>query len=190
MHRSRATPKLRAMRTAALGAVCAALLAACAPPGDDPFSRLTVYEPPSGEYRVRYLEPPWELVSSAGTTVFLRIQSNAMSVGGFEGGPGKYELVATVEPGTPAARIASERVAAVSRGELPLEGPRAVTTDADIVGQELLTQGDDAIERHFRYVYLPLDASRVLRLAFEATPSLDTSEVDAMIRLVSVGVAP
>ncbi len=160
----------------------------CAPSADDPFSRLSVYEPPTGEYRVRYLEPPWELLRSDGTTVALHIRSNAMIFGGVETGAAKFELTVTVESGTVESRIAAEQTALAGRGETLLEGPRAIRTSEGTDGQELLSRIESARtgERYFRYVYFPVDV-RVVRLAFEATPSLDTAEVDAMITATGIG---
>jgi hypothetical protein len=163
------------------------LVTACAPSGDDPFSRLDVVAPATNEYRVYYLRPPWELVSSEGTTSFLRIRSNRMVYGGIESGPGKYDLLVTVEPGTPASRVADEMRLAASRGETITAGPRSVTTNELVMGQELLTSVTLPEPQYFRYVYLPLDASRVVRLAFEATPNLESAEADAMIRMVGIG---
>ncbi|HEY8432028.1 MAG TPA: hypothetical protein VIL20_26810 [Sandaracinaceae bacterium] len=159
----------------------------CAPSGEDPRSRLSVYEPETGEYRLHYLEPPWELVEAEGTRVFLRIRSNAMVFAGLDGGPAKYELLATVEPGTPESRASAEASAAVARGETVTGGPREIEA-AGAVGRELLTQARVAVlDRNRRYVFLPLAGARVLRLAFDATPRLDTPEVDAMIDAVELG---
>lgn len=163
-------------------------LSACAPSADDPLSRLDVAGPETGEYRVRFLNPPWELVSVEGTTTFVRIQSNAM-MRGLEGGLGKYELTATLEPGTPDARIAAEAASAPSRGETVIAGPRSVENDDGVLGQELIAYETEPFERYYRYVYFPL-AGQVVRLAFEATPSLDNRETDAMIGHVGIGPEP
>ena len=167
----------------------AACAAGCAPSGDDPLSTLSVYEPESGEYRLRYLEPPWQLVRADGTSALVRIPSNSM-IFADDAGFTKYELAVTVEPGTIASRIAAERGAAQARGEVIVEGPREVTGDAGrALGQELLTRGSvGPITRNARYVVFQLDPARVVRLAFEATPSLDTPEVDAMLGAFGVGV--
>lgn len=160
----------------------------CAPSGDDPLSTLSVYEPDGGEYRLRYLSPPWQLVRAEGTTAFVRVLSNSM-IYADDAGLTKYELAVTVEPGTVAARIAAERDAAQARGEVIFEGPRAVLGDAGRAeGQELLTRRSAGpLIRNARYVFFPVDAARVVRLGFEATPSLDTAEVDAMIDAFGVG---
>jgi hypothetical protein len=150
---------------------------------------LSVYEPESGEYRLRYLDPPWQLVRSDGTSALVRIPSNSM-IFADDAGLTKYELAVTVEPGTIASRITAERGAAQARGELVVEGPREVLGDGGrAVGQELLTHGNvGPIARNARYVFFQVDAARVVRLAFEATPALDTPEVAAMIDAFGVGV--
>lgn len=164
-------------------------VAGCAPSADDPLSRLTTYAPPSGEYRLRYLEPPWELVSQRGTTVELRIPSNAMALAGIEAGPAKFELVASAEPGRPELRATDELRQARARGEEILGGAvREIETREGVRGSDLSTRHETAWgTRHRRIVYLPVDRDRVLRLAFEATPALDSREVDAMIAIVGIG---
>jgi hypothetical protein len=160
-------------------------LSACAPSADDPLSQLDTAGPLTGEYQLHYLAPPWELVSSEGTTTLIRVQSNGM-LSGVAAAPPKYELTATVEPGTPDARIAADAASAPSRGEMTVAGPRPVMNDTGIFGQELLTRETTPIERHYRYVYFPLGA-QVVRLYIESTPSLDTPETDEMIGHVVIG---
>ena len=165
-----------------------ACAAGCAPSGEDPLSTLSVYEPETGEYRLRYLAPPWELVRGEGTRALVRIPSNSM-IFADDAGITKYELAVSVEPGTIAARMAAERSAVQARGEEVVDGPRPITGDAGRAeGQELLTRGSvGPITRNGRYVFFQVDAARVVRLAFEATPSVDTPEVDAMIDAFGVG---
>jgi hypothetical protein len=185
--------RIRASRSARAVLVALASLGACAPgcapSGDDPLSTLSVYAPESGEYRLRYLEPPWQLVRSDGTSALVRIPSNSM-IFADDAGLTKYELAVSVEPGTIASHLAAERSAAQLRGEEIVEGPREVTGDAGrAVGQELLTRGSvGPITRNGRYVFFQVDAARVVRLAFEATPPVDTPEVDAMIDAFGVGL--
>jgi len=162
-------------------------LASCAPSGEDPASRLTWYGPETGEYRVGYLEPPWGLVDASGTSAFLRIESTLMATAGLDAGEGKFELNVTVEPGAPTERIERELASARARGEAILFGPRAVTLADGASGLELLTRRSDPIERYFRVVVAAVDGGRVVRLAFAATPPLDTAEVDAMIAQVEIG---
>ena len=187
--RARAQRQSAPVRSALLAV--ALVVTACAPSGEDPLTRLSTHAPPSGEYRVRYLEPPWELVSTSGTTAFLRIQSNAMAIAGIEGGAGKYELTVTVERGDPVTRANDELRAARGRGEEILgDGVRTVETDEGVVGAEVLSRGIDPLTmspRHRRIAFLPVDAARVVRLDFDATPELDTAEVDAMIAAIGIG---
>ena len=165
-------------------------LTACAPSGDDPASRLTFHAPETGEYRLGYLEPPWELVSASGTSALLRIPSNLMLATGLDAGEGKYDLSVTVEPGAAEARIEQELRMAAARGEEVSAGPRVVSLAGGVVGREILTQRSDPIPRSFRIVVAPVSGGRVLRLAFGATPSLDTAEIDAMIAQVEIGSTP
>ncbi len=168
-----------------------ACAAGCAPSGEDPRSTLSVYEPPGGEYRLRYLDPPWELVRAEGTSALVRVRSNAMIYAGPEAGPPKYDLAVTVEAGSVGARIAAEQTAARLRGETVVDGPRRVAADGGRVeGQEILTLGSfGPLARYGRYAFFPVDDGRVVRLAFEATPMLETPEVDAMIDQLGIGAS-
>ena len=64
---------------------------------------------------------------------------------------------------------------------------RAVALADGASGLELLTRRSDPIERYFRVVVAAVDGGRLVRLAFAATPPLDTAEVDAMIAQVEIG---
>lgn len=168
--------------------VLAACLLGCAPSGEDPLSRLSVYEPPGREYRLRYLEPPWELVRGDGTTAHLRIASSTMIFGGIDGGAGKYDLLATVEGGSVEASVTAELAAASRRGEEVVEPPRDVGAQGGAVGREIVTRGTiDELDRNRRYAFFAVPGGRVLRLFFDATPAVDTPEVDAMIAALGVG---
>lgn len=79
---------------------------------------------------------------------------------------------------------------AAARGEEVSAGPRVVSLADGVVGREILTQRSDPIPRSFRIVVAPVSGGRVLRLAFGATPSLDTAEIDAMIAQVEIGPTP
>lgn len=177
-------------RRTLLAMLTALAVVGCAPSAEDPLSRLSVASPETGEYRLRYLEPPWELVSQEGTTTVLRIASSRMIYGGAETGPGKYELTATVERGAPATRVEAEQRAAVGRGETVVAGPRTLQTREGVVGVELLTTVPGMDLTYRRVVFLPIDGASVLQLDFVATPELDTPEVDAMIATVGVGLEP
>lgn len=179
-----------APRVVAAAAVSIVLFG-CAPSGDDPASRLTTWEASDGDYRIRYLDPPWELVDEGVDFSFFRIQSNANLVGRLDGGPGKYELRVTTQRGDVPALMEAEVRAAISSGATIREGPRTASTLDGARGQELLTfELTLPIERHRRIVLFSLGSGRVLRLGFEATPDLDTPQVDAMIDQVGVGPLP
>lgn len=176
----------------ALSVLCTLVgLAACAPSGDEPRNRLETWESPSGEYRIRYLSPPWELAQEDVDYQLFRIRSNAELVGAVDGGPGKYELHVTTTAGAVPALMDAELRMAIAAGREIREGPRGIETREGINGMELLTfEPTVPIERYRRIVLLPLSAGRVLRLGFEATPDLGTREVDAMIDEVGIGEVP
>ena len=167
------------------------LLAGCAPSADDPRSRLDTWEAESGEFRIRYLRPPWEISEAEGDSLFLRIQSNANLAGGVDGGPGKFELRATVDSGDIETLVGAEER---RLRRLPAEirdGPRDVSTLEGVEGREVIAfENGDPYERFHRVAFFPLSGRRVLRLAFEATPNLETPEVDAMIAQVGIGATP
>ena len=100
-------------------------------------------------------------------------------------------LVTTVGGALPALMDAEVR-AARAAGRTILEGyPPEIGTLEGVRGPQLLTfEPTLPIERYRRIVLFPLVSGRVLRLAFEATPDLDTPEVDAMIAQVGIGAAP
>lgn len=163
-------------------------LAACAPSADDPVNRQTEWRPPSRDYVVRYLDPPWEIARELDEGVMLRIQSNAMSVAGVEGGPGKFELSVTPEPGIPPTRANAERASYAAMGHVIVAEPRMITTQQGVTGIEFVTRRqDERLTINHRVVYLPLDTGRVLRLEFQSTPAVDSAEVTEMIRLVGIG---
>jgi len=162
--------------------------AACAPSADDPASRLDLWSSPSGEFRVHYLQPPWELAEDGPAPLF-RIRSNAENAGAVDGGPGKYELRVSAVSGAVPALMDAEVRAAAGGGRTIREGPRAVSTSEGVRGLELITfEPTIPIERYRRTALLPLPSGLTLRLAFEATPDLDTPEVDAMIAETEIGV--
>jgi len=166
------------------------LVLSCAPSGENPTNRLMTWEAPSGDYRIRYLEPPWGLVEEDASGAYFRISSNLMIFGDVDGGPGKYDLRTSVIAGAVPMLMDSEvRRATSTSGRVIQDGPRSITTDEGVVGSELLLFDEpDPIERYRRVVLLPLSTGNVLRLDFAATPDLDTDEVSAMIRNVGIGV--
>ncbi|MGF1465029.1 MAG: hypothetical protein ACFCGT_02745 [Sandaracinaceae bacterium] len=173
------------------GALALVLVAAgCGPLGNEPRNRLTPFEPPTGEYRVHYLEPPWRLQEAAGNGGLLRVPNNAERFGGGDGGQGNLDLELSVEAGVPVVRAAAERTAALGRGEQIEVEPRPIVTRDLVEGVELLTRQPTPSLRFLRYAFLPTSPSRVLRMAYEGNARVDTREIDEMIRNVEVGLAP
>ena len=155
----------------------------CAPSGNDPRSQLSTYEPPTGEYRLRYLEPPWEIVEQDGSSVRARVPSLLSSR---DAGAGVFELSVSVESGRAEARARADVAAARSRGDAIVVDVRAVETLDGASGWELVTvSGADPLEAHQRWAYFP-QGSRVVRLHFVADQPLDTPELDAMVRAFEV----
>lgn len=178
----------RALRVLAIALV----MTACAPSGDDPLSRLTTWEAPSGDYRVRYLSPPWEIVSESTDGAFFNVQSTLQMTGGVDGGTGKYELrTSRVGRGVAEEMEREVRDARRTDGRELVDGPREIVTDEGVEGRELITFDEpDPFERYRRVVVFPLEGGRSLRLDFESTPNIDTREVEAMIRKVGIGPRP
>ena len=167
------------------------VLAGCGEDGDARYAGWTVYDAPGGEYRVRFLDPPWFIVSAEGAVLELEIESNAEHFRPGSSAPPKYEFRATIGAGSAESSIAAEQAAAIGRGEGILAGPRAVTTEAGDRGRELLTEqlsGDRT--RYLRYVYLDRSRGGVVSLWFEGNPDLDEAEIDVMIASVEVDPEP
>jgi len=178
----------RALRVLAIALV----MTACAPSGDDPLSRLTTWEAPSGDYRVRYLSPPWEIIRESTDGAFFNVQSTLQMTGRIDGGVGKYELRTSRVGRSVADEMEREqRDARRTAGREIVDGPREIVTDEGVEGRELITFDEpDPAERYRRVVVFPLDGGRTLRLDFESTPDIDTPEVTAMIRQVGIGARP
>ncbi|MCB9595913.1 MAG: hypothetical protein H6719_24550 [Sandaracinaceae bacterium] len=169
----------------------ASLVVSCAPSGDDPLSRLDTWEAPTGDYRIRYLAPPWAIIEEDLDGARFQIESTLMASGRIDGGVGKYELQTSRVPRSVEAEMDREvRASRGVAGRSIEEGPRAITTHEGIEGLELITfDVPDPFERYRRVVLFPLGASQTLRLDFDATPDLDSDEVTEMIRLVGIGPA-
>lgn len=168
---------------------------ACGPSGEEPRAGWKTYEPAGGEYRVRYLSPPWRVDSpTSGTTLTLRVPSNAehfvpdaaLII------PPKYLLTVDTEPGTARDRIdaidGTPDDGMTADGETVVAGPRRVRTDAGDEGWELLTtfMVDDVLTRRRRVVFLDRPEGGVVSLMFEANPDLDEPQVDVMVAGVEV----
>lgn len=168
------------------------LLASCAPSGDDPTSRLTTWEAPSGDYRIRYLAPPWRILEEDPDGARFQIESTIMAAGRIDGGIGKYELTTSRVPRSITEEMDREvRASMRTAGRTINDGPRSITTHDGVEGLELLTYDEpDPYERYRRVVLFPLSGRQTLRLDFDATPDLDTREVTEMIEYVGIGPRP
>jgi hypothetical protein len=160
--------------------VVLAVTAACGNP--DRYEDHRTFTSAGEDWRVRFLDPPWELVDAEGPPILFRIASNAARVGGFDAAVlPRYELRISVEPGTPEERARRDGRRAAARDEDVLVEPREVLTRSGDRGQEVITRSRSAVDRrYFRFVYLS-HPEGVLRLYFEGVPDLDEPEVDVMI---------
>ena len=160
------------------------MLAACGQPERDELWR--VYDAPGGDYRLRYLEPPWELVDSEVTRARFIVQNNASALGGRDSSlSAKYELTVDVEAGAPRARAMADERGASGRRETVVVGTRAVRTESGDEGFEVITRAETGELLYRRFIYLSHPRG-VVRLLFEAVPNLDGPEVKAMVAAVDV----
>jgi hypothetical protein len=163
------------------------LLCACSPLGGGAYSELETYDAPGGEYRVRYLSPPWLLTDNEGSTAEWIVESNgAALVAPSTIVTPKYELLVTVHSGRAASLIESDFATAQADGETVLVAIRSVTTDFNDSGVEFITELPADESRYRRYVYLDRETSGSVRMLFEAYPLLDEAEVDRMIGAVEL----
>src|SRR5687767_10132436 len=138
-------------------AVVAIGIAGCGPDANDPLSRLTVYDEPSGIYRLRYLEPPWVLEQAEGTSAILRVLSNTERYLGEDLldsdviVPQKYWLEVTVEAGNTLGRATADQGAIAGRMETLVEPVREVETSSGDMGHEVLTHATMPFSRNRRY---------------------------------------
>ena len=157
---------------------------ACGQPGR--YAKYESFVSDEGGYRIRYLDPPWDLVEGEGAEVLFRIASNAARFAGVDAAVlPKYELRITVVSGNAMSLAARDERRAGSRGEEVLVPLREVETRTGDRGWELVTQFDAAMPRYRRYVYVEHPRG-ALRLLFEGTPDLDEREVDEMVESVEV----
>jgi hypothetical protein len=163
----------------------------CGTPATADYAALSVYEPESGAYRLRYLSTPWRLGEPDGDAIQLTVRSNAERLSDDPAAPmvaPKYQLDVRLRGRAPAELVRSEQGAAIGRGEEVLAGPRPVTTDFGDEGVELVTRRIEIPQRYYRYVALSTLTGGSLWLRFEANPNLDAPEVDDMV--LAVEVAP
>lgn len=160
------------------------LATGCGEPADERYAGLDVYDAPGGQYRVRYLSPPWRIEEAMGSTVTLEVESNAERFGvGMASAPPKYELVVSVIAGRSRGQMERAMSSAVDGGESIVVDAREVETNSGHTGWEFISVGED-FERNFRRVFLDRVDGGVVRLRFEANPALEERQVDEMIRAV------
>lgn len=163
--------------------VLSVFLWACGNPG--PYAEWKTLEAPGGEYRLRYLEPPWEVIESEGTRVRLRVKNNAESFGDMDSTiASKYALVVDVVPRGPLRSAESARDAARRRGEEIVEPVRGLTTRSGAEGFEVITRQTSGERLFHRYSFVGRPGGGSVSLSYEAVPSLDEREVHEMVRSV------
>jgi len=168
----------------ATAVLLAASISGCGQPGKHDV--LSVFDAESGDFRIRYLDPPWMLVSSERDSAHFRIDNNAARFAGIDASTApKYELRVTVVGGDPRPRAERDARRAGSRDETVLDGPREVRTHAGDAGWEVVTRQETEESLYRRFVYLEHPRGAV-RLLFESVPDVDEPEVDAMIGAAEV----
>lgn len=167
---------------------CASLLvgvAGCGQP--EPYAEWTTYVAPDGEYRVEYLDPPWELIDSDGSTVRLEVPNNSSRLGSRDASlAAKYELTITLSGGRADARVSREVSRARARGEDILLDPSPVETRSGDEGFEIVTRETAPQFLFRRLVWIDRPGGGTVHLAFATVPHPQEAEVDAMIESVDV----
>lgn len=155
----------------------------CGNPG--PYANWKRYESPGGEYRLRYLDPPWEVIESEGTRVRMRVKNNAESFGGIDSSvASKYDLVVDVVARDPMRGAEGARATARGLGEEILEPVRPLTTRSGAQGFEVITRQTTGEHLYHRYSFVGRPGGGSVSLSFQAVPTLDEAEVDEMVRSV------
>ncbi len=162
----------------------------CSPSG--PFEH-EAFRSEEGGYVVWYRSPPWQLWRHSGASVWLAIPRAGASLEEADRGiDPKYVLQVRPERAAPEAAARREAGAARARGEdlvappAPYESPAGGPS-----GWQLLTRSPTEPARNHRYVFLArARRGGSLSLRFDAFPSLQEPEVDAMIALVEPDVTP
>ncbi len=159
--------------------VLIASVAACGPAAGDRYAGLEVFDDSEGLYRVRYLAPPWELdeSESGGGALRLTIAAEGDSLGSMR--PPKFELQAEGSSRSPQSLLEQEERRVVAAGHTMIAGPRALTVDSGVQGQEILSF-DPVATRFNRYVALAGTGDTAV-FRFSSTVDLDSLEVDDMI---------
>lgn len=156
---------------------------ACGNPG--PYAEWKTFVAPGGEYRIRYLDPPWDLAEADDTRLHLRIPNNTESFAGIDSTVApKYDLVCDVVGRAPLRNAQQARDAARRRGEEVVEPVRELVTRSGAEGFELITRQTSGERLYRRYAFVGRPGGGSVSLLFEAVPALDEGEVTEMIRSV------
>ncbi|MEM6962653.1 MAG: hypothetical protein AAF550_13075 [Myxococcota bacterium] len=137
-----------------------------------------------GAYILRYLAPPWSLVSSDDGRTLLQIDADGERFSPDSGFTPKYTCQAEVISGNALNRATqAERTAAAEESILVPQRP--IVTDGGNEGTEFLSFRDLDM-RFLRRAYFDSERGGVVRVVFEANPDLDEREVTKMLQALSV----
>ncbi len=164
-------------------------VAGCSPSG--PFEHEALRSEDGG-YVLWYRSPPWRLWKREGARTWLAIPRAGASLEDAERGVDpKFVLeVRPVLGREPEAAARREAARARGRGEEIVQGPQALPWEEGPTGWQLSSRSRSEPVRNHRYVFLARPSrGGSLSLSFSAFPSLQSGEVDAMIRFVEPDVA-
>jgi len=155
----------------------------CGGVSGEPDSGWTFFDEPSGEYRVFYLEPPWEFVAHEDGVTRLRVAPNGRVMDGGPRADDKYGLEIR-QAGRDAQDMANRAIGeAEAQGREILEEPRELQTRQGHIGWEIVTRANVAPVRYQRRVWIERIGGGSWSLDFAATPDPRGLEMDHMIEL-------
>lgn len=161
------------------------VLAGCGQP--ERYAEWRTYVAPDGEYRLRYLDPPWEVVDSDGATARLEVANNSERFAGRDSSlPAKYELTIGLEGGRAGMLARREVARARDRGEEIVLEPSPIETRSGDTGFEVVTRETSGQFLNRRFVWIDRPGGGTVHLAFVTVPDPQEAEVDAMIESVDV----
>lgn len=162
------------------------MVAGCGPGGGEAATGWTAYDEPGGEYRVYYLEPPWEWVSHEEGVTRLRVAPNGVTRDGGPTALDKYDLqIRAVSRGPEAA--AARTLSAATRQELTvLRGPEDFETYEGQVAWDIVYELQSDPLRYSRQVWVSRPGGGSWLLDLASTPDPRDPEVDHLLRLFSV----
>lgn len=153
----------------------------------DRYAEWKTYVAPGGEYRLRYLDPPWEVSASDGSTGRLVVENNASRFGDLDSSLApKFELTVTLVSGGSARLAAAAAASAPARGEEVLVAPTPFTTRSEDVGVELVTRELRGELRYRRLLWIDRPGGATVQLQVLSVPEIRDPEVDAMLASVDV----